>query len=160
MYPYVQGPLWSWSCGSWNYNYLCIECLSQLTLWVRIPLKRGVLGASLCDQVCQWLAAGWWLSPGTPLSSTNKTSLHDITEILLKMALSITTIVMAVTPQPSGSIVYPLGVRLSRRTLDSLPSLLNANTRICAGFLTNIKEPGSFYRCFISLVKIAFLCYF
>ena len=23
-------------------------------------------------QVCQWLAVGWWFSPGTPISSTNK----------------------------------------------------------------------------------------
>jgi hypothetical protein len=28
-------------------------------------------------------------SPGTPVSSTNKTDRHDITEILLKVALSI-----------------------------------------------------------------------
>ena len=28
-----------------------------------------------------------WFSPGTPLSSTNKTDLHDKTEILLKVAL-------------------------------------------------------------------------
>jgi hypothetical protein len=27
-------------------------------------------------------------SPGTPVSSTNKTYLHDITEILLKVALN------------------------------------------------------------------------
>jgi hypothetical protein len=32
------------------------------------------------------LAAGWWFSPDTPLSSTNKTDWHDITEILLKVA--------------------------------------------------------------------------
>ena len=25
----------------------------------------------LCDKVCQWLAAGLWFSPGTPVSSTN-----------------------------------------------------------------------------------------
>jgi hypothetical protein len=30
---------------------------------------------------------GWWFSPGNPVSSTNKTD-HDITEILLKMALN------------------------------------------------------------------------
>jgi len=24
--------------GSWIYNYLCNQCLSPLTLWVRIPL--------------------------------------------------------------------------------------------------------------------------
>ena len=37
---------------------------------------------------CQLLAAGQWFSPGTPISSTNKTDLHDITEILLKVALN------------------------------------------------------------------------
>jgi hypothetical protein len=29
-----------------------------------------------------------WFSPGTPVSSTNKTDRHDITEILLKVALN------------------------------------------------------------------------
>jgi hypothetical protein len=28
---------------------------------------------------------GWWFSPGTPVSSTNKTNHHDITEILLSV---------------------------------------------------------------------------
>jgi hypothetical protein len=32
------------------------------------------------------LANGWWLSPGTPASST-KTDRHDKAEILLKVAL-------------------------------------------------------------------------
>jgi hypothetical protein len=27
---------------------------------------------------------GWWFSPGTSVSSTNKPDLHDMTEILLK----------------------------------------------------------------------------
>jgi hypothetical protein len=31
---------------------------------------------------------GQWFSPGPPVSSTNKTELHDIPEILLKVALS------------------------------------------------------------------------
>jgi hypothetical protein len=35
-----------------------------------------------------WLAIGWWFSPGTPVSSTNKTDHHDIAEILLKVALN------------------------------------------------------------------------
>jgi hypothetical protein len=30
--------------------------------------------------------AGWWFSPGTPVSATNKTDRHDITETLLKVA--------------------------------------------------------------------------
>jgi len=44
-------------------------------------------------EVCQWLAAGQWSSPCTSVSSINKTDHHDITEILLKVALNtITTI--------------------------------------------------------------------
>jgi len=34
------------------------------------------------------IAAGRWFSPGTPVSSANKTYLHDISEILLQVALS------------------------------------------------------------------------
>jgi hypothetical protein len=34
------------------------------------------------------LATGRWFSPGTPVSSTNKTDRHDIAEILLKVALN------------------------------------------------------------------------
>ena len=33
-------------------------------------------------------AHGRWFSPGTPVSSTIKTGRHDITEILLKVALN------------------------------------------------------------------------
>jgi len=46
-------PSW-WSYGSWIYNNLCNQCLSQLTSWVRILLRWGVLRTTLCDQVCQW----------------------------------------------------------------------------------------------------------
>jgi hypothetical protein len=77
------GPPWSWLYGSWIYNYLCNQCLSLLKLWVRIPFMRGVLNTKLCGKICQWLAAGRLFSPGTPVSSTNKTDHHDIiTEIL------------------------------------------------------------------------------
>ena len=50
---------------------------------VRIPLRRGVLVTTLCDKVCQWLAAGRWFSPGTPVSPPIKLT---ATEILLKGA--------------------------------------------------------------------------
>jgi hypothetical protein len=49
---------------------------------------RGVLDTTLCDKVCQWLTAGQWLSPGAPVSSTNKADRHDIAEILLREALN------------------------------------------------------------------------
>jgi hypothetical protein len=49
---------------------------------------RGVLDTTLCDKVCQWLATGRWFSPGTQVSSTNRTDRHNITEILLKVTLN------------------------------------------------------------------------
>ena len=49
-------------------------------LWVRIPLRQGVLDTTLCDTVslCQWLMTGRWFSTGTLVSSTEKTYRHDI----------------------------------------------------------------------------------
>jgi hypothetical protein len=49
---------------------------------------RGPRYTTLCDKVCQWLATGRWFSPGPPISFTNKTDRHDITKILLKVALN------------------------------------------------------------------------
>ena len=50
------------------------SCELELRKW------WGVLDTTLVDTVCQ--------SPGTAVSSTNKTDRHDIVEILLKVALS------------------------------------------------------------------------
>ena len=73
-------PSWSWSYGSWIYNYPCNQCLSPLMLWVRISIRTRC--TTLYDKICQRLATGWWFSPDPPVSSTNKT------EILLKVALN------------------------------------------------------------------------
>jgi hypothetical protein len=89
-----RGSTCPWSYSSWILNYLCNQCLSTLTLWVRIPLRRGVVDTILCDKVCQWFATGWWFSPGTPVSSTNKTDCHDIIEILLEVALNNITLTL------------------------------------------------------------------
>ena len=62
----IQRWWWSWSYGSWIYNYLCNQCLSPLTLW--IPFRWGVLDTTLCDKVCQWLVAGRWFSQCPPVS--------------------------------------------------------------------------------------------
>jgi hypothetical protein len=77
---------WPWSYGSWIYNWLCNQYLSPLMLWVRISIR--VRCTTLCGKFCQWLATGQWFSPGPPVSSTNKTDRHDITEMLLKEALN------------------------------------------------------------------------
>jgi hypothetical protein len=89
VYTFVHSSSIKWSRRHrmvvWIYTYLCNQCLSPLTLWVRTPLRRGVLYITLCDQVCHWLAAGRWFSL---VSSINKTDLHDINEMLLKVALN------------------------------------------------------------------------
>jgi hypothetical protein len=66
--------------GCWIYNYMCNQCLSPCEFKFR--KWWGVIYNTLCEKVCQWLAAGWWCSPGTPVSSNNKTERHDITEAL------------------------------------------------------------------------------
>jgi hypothetical protein len=50
------------SYGSWIYNYLCIQCLSPLMLWVQISIRARC--TTSCYKVCQWLATGRWFSPG------------------------------------------------------------------------------------------------
>ena len=79
-------PSWPWSYGSWIYNYICNLCLSPLMLWVRILLMARCTAS--CDKVCQWLATGRLFSLDTPVSSTNKTNRHDITEMSLQVALN------------------------------------------------------------------------
>jgi hypothetical protein len=43
------------------HNYRCNQCLSPLTFWVRIPVRRGVLDTKLCDKV-------WWIVSPNELS--------------------------------------------------------------------------------------------
>jgi hypothetical protein len=64
---------------------------------VRISIRARC--TTLCDKVCQWLTTGRWFSPRSPVSPTNKTDLHDITEILLKVALN-------TTKQTSKTFIY------------------------------------------------------
>ena len=61
---FKEGP---WSHSSCIYNYLCNQCLSPL-MWVWISIRAR------CTTLC---------------SSINKTDRHDLTEILLKVALNI-----------------------------------------------------------------------
>ena len=61
-----------------------------------VPITTDVVSSNLdqgevyniiiCDKVCQCLVTGLWFSLGLLVSSTNKTDLQDITEILMKVA--------------------------------------------------------------------------
>jgi hypothetical protein len=55
-------------------------------LWLILMISFSTeINTKLVLNVCQWLAAGRWFSP---VSSNNKTDRHNITEILLKVALN------------------------------------------------------------------------
>ena len=71
----------------WIYNYLC-NAYHHLNWEFESHLWWDVLDTTLCDKVCQWLPTGQLFSPGTLVSSTNKTDRHDITEIMLKVTLN------------------------------------------------------------------------
>ena len=49
---------------------------------------------TLCDKVCQRLAAGQWFSAGTLVPSPKITDHHDISDILLKVALNTMTLTL------------------------------------------------------------------
>ena len=80
----MLGPSYTSSYCSCIYNCLLNRCLSSQTLWIRISLSIQ----HYVDKVCHWLPTGRWFSPSTTVSSTNETDRHDITEILLKVALN------------------------------------------------------------------------
>ena len=64
----------------WIFEYLTPSIVSSRS-W------RGVLGSTLCDEVCQRLHAGRWFSP---VSSTNNR--HDIPEILSTVVFNTLTL--------------------------------------------------------------------
>ena len=87
-----KGLSWSWSYGSWIYNYMYYLCLSPLKLWVWIPLMARCTRYMIKFVKDLWQVSGFLL--GTPVSSTNKTDHHDITEILLKVAFYTITLTL------------------------------------------------------------------
>jgi hypothetical protein len=80
-------------CDSIPHHWYTVSPMC-LAIWKTIQSIIGMVWfdlwcyTTLCDKVCQSLATGRWFSTGTPVSSTNKTDRHDITELLLKMTLS------------------------------------------------------------------------
>ena len=71
---------YSWDMGRRGRDHMVIGFTTTM-LCLPITTKYVI-------KFCEWLETGWWFSPGTPVSSTDKTDHHDITEILLKEALS------------------------------------------------------------------------
>jgi hypothetical protein len=58
--------------------------------WCEFEYESGrcVQHYHLCDKVCQWIATGRWFSPGSPVSSINKTDRHNITTNFIVFGLT------------------------------------------------------------------------
>ena len=67
-----------------------------------IPIRRCVPHTTLCNKVCHWLTTDQWFSP------TKKADRHDITEILLKVALT------TITQTPTMFNIVHWGLKLNR----------------------------------------------
>jgi hypothetical protein len=83
------GPSWSWSCGSWIYNYLCNQCFTTNVVDSTRAEMYWIHSLSVTYDKSV-------VFPGHTISSTNKTDRPDINEILLKVVLNTTT-----QPKPS-----------------------------------------------------------
>jgi hypothetical protein len=80
---------------------MCNQCLSSLTLWVRTPLRRGVLDTTLSDKVCQWLVSGHYKV--TLLEHSIPTPDRQVKIIIIRL--------------PCWNIVFPLLTDKSRSSL-------------------------------------------
>ena len=132
MYLCLSSPSWSWSYGSKIYNYLCYHhlcCEFEFHSW------RGVLDTTLCDRVCQWLVIGCCISPGTLVSSINKTDRHDIIEIILKVVLN--TIMLLIVMSIRTNILWCYNM-----TFSSLETIRHHKGKIYWGLKikNNIKQ--------------------
>jgi hypothetical protein len=72
-----QKPPWS---QIWQIKKKCLVTNVLIKLRLQFVMKQMIFYLQL--------VTGRWFSPGTLLSSINKTNRHDITEILLKVALN------------------------------------------------------------------------
>jgi hypothetical protein len=84
---YTLGSSWSWSYGSWIYNYMCNQC--RTTKVVNSNPAHGEV-YSMQHYVIQFVS-GFLLVLRFP--SPNRTDRHDITDILLKFQQYVSYIV-------------------------------------------------------------------
>ena len=75
------------SSGSQSSTILAVELLRKLYNVDKKTREELIIKVSCKFEI--EITTGRWISPGTPDSSTNKTDRYAITEILLKVAISI-----------------------------------------------------------------------
>ena len=89
----VLGPSWSSSYGSWNYNYLCNQYLSPLKLYVHV--KMYSIQHYVIKFVSDLRQVGGFRRVLMFPPPIKKTDRHEITYILLKVALNTITLTLS-----------------------------------------------------------------
>jgi len=59
---------------------------------------RGVLDTTSCDKLYQRIVVGRWFFQSTAVSATNKVDRHNMTEIVLNVALNTITLTPSSVP--------------------------------------------------------------
>ena len=73
-------------------GFICKQCISPLTLWVRISLVASCTRYNIMWSRFSMTCRKSMVYPDTPVSSINKTDHNDITAILLKVAVNTTAL--------------------------------------------------------------------
>ena len=81
----------SWSYVSWMQNYLCNQCLSPLSVWVRISLMVYSIQHYVIKFVRYLRQVGGFLRVLRFPPPIKLLDCHDVTDILLKVALNTLT---------------------------------------------------------------------
>jgi hypothetical protein len=102
--------------------------------------------------VCQWLVVGRWFSPSTSISPTNKTDHHDITEILLKMALN----TLILTSNPLNIQLNLLSRTLINLTLDTSNVKGYSFVIVFTLTLSHIVQQLGYFNCAVYKIRIFF----
>ena len=104
-------------------NWKFQDCLAR---------ARITVDTTLCDKVCQWLAAGRWFST---VSSTNKTDHNDLTDLLLEVALNAINLTMIISNKMKYKCTGQEGI-----TIDNDNGILRA--MVHARVLISVPEMG------------------
>ena len=112
-------PSWSCSYGSWICNYFSTQCLWPPKGASSNPVHGEVYSLQqYVIKVVSDLRQVGAFSPGTPVSSINKTDRHYITKILLKVALNtINTNPTYIDKRNSSNAVHQTSRPLSDMTI-------------------------------------------
>jgi len=122
-----------WSYASWINNYLCNQCLSPITLWVRIPLRRGILDTTLCKNT-MFIAVAQKLDTHTREKKLMNPEVTNVKIVLVWSAYG--------KIRQFSSLAH---VAIKKNGVDALVNFNGNFSKIC--YFRNSRIPGQFTMC-------------